>query len=224
MIPHGDNGGPELNAVPTTFISSGFGANFPMGFLSSSGLFLWRVAKRSVAAALLLAARETELYAKIRKTELYPKITALVPQEWWSTAETLLTRFPNWDLYCAAAIVALAVLYTHYEVERQLTRDPKVLKKLKALYAQSGEMLSRTVTTDKELEKLVSDADTFRSVAQNWIGGRMDRASLTRFNDSRMRLPYHHPSPKDEAHQQLLNTISRYHDNLQVMISSEYWR
>src|SRR5262245_50364320 len=113
-----------------------------MGFLRSSGRFLWRVTKRSIAAIVLLLFRVGEIYSNI--------IAPNLPQEWRSEIDPFAAMVGNWDLYLAAAIVLGAVLYTYYEVDREVTRNPKIAKKLKEFYGQSAEMLSRNVNSDAE--------------------------------------------------------------------------
>jgi len=187
-----------------------------MQFLRSSARFLWRVFRRSIAAIVLLLFRTVEFYSNI----IAPKL----PTEWRAGLDPYIARAENWDLYLAGLIFLFAILYTFYEVDREVTRDPKIVRKLKKLYGQSGEMLSRNVTNANEHVQLEKDAQEFYQTARGWISENMEEASLRRFEDTRMRLPYRHASPRDDNHQILLNGISIYHENIQALIDSDAWR
>ena len=105
-----------------------------------------------------------------------------------------------------------------------MTRDPDIVRQLKKFYSESGILLSRTVTNDDDYARLESDARTFYHTTRAWIAENMEQSSLRRFEDTRIRVPYRHPRPRDDNHQNLLNALSIYHQNLQALIDSDAWR
>jgi hypothetical protein len=187
-----------------------------MRFLRSSARFLWRVFLRSIAAILLLLLHVVDFYTKVIEPNL--------PVRWRAELSPYIDRAENWDLYLAWIIIFFAVLYTFYETDSQVTRDPNVLRQLKRFYSESGILLSRHVTNDNDYGQLERDARTFYHTTRAWIAENMEQSSLLRFEDTRMRVPYRHPRPRDDKHQNLLNAFSIYHQNLQALIDSDAWR
>jgi hypothetical protein len=188
-----------------------------MGFLRSSARFIWRVIRRSIAAVvLLLLFRVAEIYSKLIAPELPKSIRDFI--------EPYLGLADELALYLAFGIVIIAILYTFYEVDREVTRNRKIRKKLKEFYSRSGEMLQRKIASDSECDQFVQEAIALVRETREWIKTNMEPASLRRYEDTRMRLPYQHPSPWNDQHQTFLNNISIYHENLQALIENDAWR
>jgi hypothetical protein len=129
--------------------------------------------------------------------------------------------------YVILLIILVASLYTFYEVDRQVVRNPKLGQQLKAFYARSGDMLQRQITSDAELQQFRRDYQAWLIEVRKWLAANMEQASRDRFDHSQYSLPYHHPKPfmgGDSEHQRILNSINIYHKNLQALIESQEWR
>jgi hypothetical protein len=61
-------------------------------------------------------------------------------------------------LYLAFGIVIIAILYSFYEVDREVTRNRKIRKKLKEFYSRSGAMLQRKIASDSECDQFIQEA------------------------------------------------------------------
>src|SRR5262245_34831683 len=124
-----------------------------MQFIRSSGRFIWRVFRRSIAAIILLLFTRLDAYSQI----IAPHLTS----QWHSSLAPYIELISGFDLYLAGIIVLFAILYTFYDVDREVTRNPKIGKQLKRFYSQSGEMLLRNVTNDSEHAQLAADMIEF---------------------------------------------------------------
>ena len=187
-----------------------------MGFLRSSARFIWRVAHRAVAAIVLWVLDASQFYSDY--------VVEWIGPTWAKRLDPYVSRASEAVPYLIALIIIGAILYTFYEVDREVTRNPKIGKTLKRFYGQTGEMLARKIANDEELVQLQADARQCVSEARNWIKANMEEASLRRFEITRHQLPYHHDSPFNTEHQKWLNGISVSHENIQALIDSDAWR
>jgi len=188
-----------------------------MGFLRSSARFIWRVIRRSLAAIGLLLL--------FHVTGTYPKLIApVLPKSIRDSIEPYLGLAEELALYLAFGIVIIAILYSFYEVDREVARNRKIKKPLNEFYSRSGEMLQRKIASDSECDQFVQEAIALVRETREWIKTNMEPASLRRYEDTRMRLPYQHPSPWNDQHQTFLNNVSIYHENLKVLLESDAWR
>ena len=187
-----------------------------MGFLRSSVRFTWRVAYRAVAAIVLWVLDASQFYSDF--------VVAWIGPTWAKRFDPYVSWASEAVPYLIGLIILGAILYTFYEVDREVTRNPKIGKTLKRFYGQTGEILARKITNDEELTHLQADGRQCVSEARDWIKANMEEASLRRFEITRHQLPYRHESPFNSEHQMLLNGVSVYHENIQALIDSDAWR
>ncbi|MDA2931832.1 hypothetical protein MYX19_01550 [Nitrospinae bacterium AH-259-F20] len=158
-------------------------------------------------------------------SEIYSRFIAKwIGPDWKNFLDPYVAKASKATPYVIGIIIIVAVLYTFYEVDREVHRNPKIGKSLKQFYSRSGEMLKRTISNNGELIVLQKDAATWRAEAEAWVRDNMEPASLERFQLFRHRLPYNHGSTLNDAHQVLLNGISIYRENIQALIEHDEWK
>jgi len=189
---------------------------FPTRFLLSCWRFTWGVARRAWIALVWWILDSQDIYSKM--------ISPLLSTKWAEFFAPWIGYLGISTPYVIVVIVALATFLTYYEVEREVHRDPKITRKLKQVYEVSGEMLKRQIREQADLSQLEQDWKKWFGDTYKWIAENMEQASLDRFLYSRNQLPYNHGSPFDRAHNQLLNGISLYHENVQALIEHDRWR
>lgn len=187
-----------------------------MQFLRSSGRFLWRVFRRAAAAIVWWLLDVSDLYAKFVEPHMPAKTIAFLQP----VAGLLSSLTP----YIVGVIFLGAVLFTYYEADRERHRSPKISKKLKDMYKESGDLLRQIVSDDQELFSFKQDSRDWFVGVRNWIKDNMEPATLTRFQHFQHSLPYNHGNALNDEHQKTLNGINIYHKNLQAIIDSQEWR
>ncbi|MFH1157758.1 MAG: hypothetical protein V1721_02570 [Pseudomonadota bacterium] len=157
----------------------------------------------------------TEVYSKIIEPRLPVELAAgLKPWVLWLDIATPII---------IALIIILSIYYAYYQLEKEVTRSHKVTKKLKELYAQSGELLMRKITIDG-LHSLKVERSNWYKQTRGFISEKMEPSTLTRFCHFQMSLPYNHGSTVNDDHQITLNGLNIYHKNLQEIIDSQEWK
>ncbi|MDA2917136.1 hypothetical protein MYX64_09905 [Nitrospinae bacterium AH_259_B05_G02_I21] len=187
-----------------------------VGFFRSSSRFIWRVTKRSWGAIVLWIIDLSEFYSQF--------VAKWIGSDWKNFLDPFVSTASKYTLHAIGIIVLAAILYTFYEVDREVHRNPKIGKSLKQFYGRSGEMLHRAISNNEELVLLRGDGATWYSEAKAWIKENMEPASLKRFQKFQHSLPYNHGSTLNDEHQKLLNGISIYHVNIQALIEHDEWR
>lgn len=140
-------------------------------FLRSTARFVWAVTKRSVYGLFFLFLRWTDLYTSV--------IRDRIRESWRENADWLMGYLDTGALWIAITIVVSSVIWTYWEVDREL-RDPKVTSKLKSFYLVLGEMISRKISNNDEFESLKNDQLAAKAEVLAWIGNNMDAASNAR--------------------------------------------
>jgi hypothetical protein len=185
-------------------------------FLFSSARFIWRVTKRGYAGVVLWLLDVSDIWTRYLQPLLEQRGIYLSPTAIW-----LVSVLVPWII--GATIIA-AILYTFYEVDRQVIRPPKIGKQLKRFYEESGEMLRREIKSDADVAKLKADYDAWGLRIIEWVGKNMELASMNRLAHFQPGFPFKHPAPFNDEHQMTINGISTYHQNLHALIDSQEWR
>ncbi|MCH7499175.1 MAG: hypothetical protein IH886_04085 [Nitrospinae bacterium] len=120
-------------------------------------------------------------------------------------------------------IVVWAVLFTYYEVDKQINRDPKVPAKLKEFYVSGERFEHLKISNDAEFEAFkVAVTHWYRS-AETWIQKNMSQAACSLFRDTSKILPITHGQDYNREHMGFINTVQKWRGNLQKLIESDEW-
>lgn len=179
--------------------------------------FVGRVLKRSFAAVILVLLRVSDFYAQ----HVSPRLS----QDWRDRLDPIVAYLGQFTWWVIWIIVLAAAVWTYWEVEREVHRDPKIGRQLKLFYARSGEMLQRQVKDNAELKALQHEMQAFYTEVNSWAGANLEPASVARLSETRMQLPYgHRKGTLNDEHQMWINGLSITHENLRALIESDTWR
>lgn len=186
-------------------------------FARSSLQFCYRVFKRSLTAIVLILLRVGDVYDRV--------IAPVLSPVWRERVARLVDFLDPFAWLAIVLIIAFAVLWTYFELYRQVRRDPAITKRLAEFYQRSDQLLRLEVNSDLELEALKRAIEHFYAQLTAWVRENMEPASLTRLSEQRMGLPYRHPSGKiRDEHQMWVNGLCTVHENIRALVESDTWR
>jgi hypothetical protein len=186
-------------------------------FLRSSLRFVYRVARRSIAAIILVLLKFSDLYSQV----LSPRLAS----PWNERVYAILQWLDQFTYAVIFLIVLGAILWTYWEADRAVRREPSVVKELQRFYVRSDQLLRMSVADDTQLAALKIAIQDFYAQVTTWVKASMEPASLARLAEQRMGMPYRHPSGKiSDEHQRWVNGLCTVHENIRALIESDEWR
>ncbi len=188
-------------------------------FLQSSIRLAYRVTKRALAAIVWLLLDVSELYSKL--------IAPNMPEEWVAWLIPYAVWLDIATPWVIATIVLAAVFYTYYEVEKQVTRDPKIPKKLREFYVNSDQYSRYDLKNENEFPNWKLNANSWYRETHKWIVENMSEAAASRFNDipaSTMgSMSVKNSDAVNDEHDKLVRAVKRARDSLRDLIENEAW-
>ena len=186
-----------------------------LAFLRSSIRFIGNVTRRSVAGIVWWLLDVADLYSKL--------IAPRLPAEWVISLQPYTEYLGVATPFVVAVIVIWAILFTYYEVDKQINRDPKVSAKLKEFYVSGERFEHLKISNDAEFEAFkVAVTHWYRS-AETWIQENMSQAACSLFRDTSGILPITHGHDYNREHMGFINTVQKWRGNLQRLIESGEW-
>lgn len=187
-------------------------------FIWSSGKFIVKSGRRALAAMVLVLLQSTNLYSSNLRLHL--------PEAWLPIADAFMAVLNESSFWLAIAIGMGAVLYTYYEVDREI-RNPATTKTLKKFYVDMGAFLNRKVTTDPELQLLTKEVDAKESEVYGWVKANMEPSSLARLTQQGPTGLQNFGFKRDDAcsaaHSLLMDRIIRRQERLLTLIEQPVW-
>lgn len=187
-------------------------------FLKSSVKFISKVLHRSLYAAVLLILHASNLYINHIKPSM--------PPSWIPTTDAIMGFLNIFSFWISIFIVILAILYTFYEVDKEV-REPKTTKKLKEFYLELGDLLIKNVSSDEELQSLKSDYENKIKTLSKWMKENMDQTSLRRINQQGQSSITNFTTQQNDSfnyeHSQLINKIIGAQERILVLIERPIW-
>ena len=123
-----------------------------------------------------------------------------------------------------AAIVILAIFYTYYEVEKQITRDPEIPRKLREFFVQSAPYSRFDLQSEDEFPEWKSEANAWYRETIDWITKNMSEAAVSRFTDTYTNtIRVKNSAAVNSEHDKLVNSVNRTRSNLKDLIENDAW-
>jgi hypothetical protein len=174
-----------------------------------------RVSRRAWAGIVWWLLDVTELYSKVIAPELPVKWV-----EWLNPYAIYLDVATPWVV---SLIILGALLYTYYESEQRVTRDPAIPSKLREFYVEA-EPFSRFILKDEaQLRVFKAQVIVWYNKVDHWIAQNMSAAAASKFRDSSNILPFHNKAAVNQEHNDFVNLVNKLRSNLQDLIASEAW-
>lgn len=125
--------------------------------------------------------------------------------------------------FVVAAIVIWAIFKAHYEVEKRVTRDPAIPRKLQEFYVLVEPLTRHTLDSEADYPAFKRSIDIWYTEVCGWIAENMSSAALSRFKDASNILPFRNDAAVSQEHSAIVNEMNKYRGNLHNLIENEAW-
>ncbi len=184
-------------------------------FIRSSIRFSWSVTKWSFAAIVLWTLDLADLYTKF--------IAPNLPSGWAEWLKPYATWLELATPFIVALIVIWAILYTYYSLEKRVTRNPEIPRKLREFYATSDQFANFNLDDREEFPEWERGLQSWYNETYGWISENMSAAALSRFKDTSNILPVRYSEAISKAHNNLVSQMRKFRSNLEELIQNESW-
>ena len=158
-------------------------------------------------------------------SDLYSKFVApQLPEDWVMWLQPYAVYLNVATPWVVAAIVIWAVLYTYYEVEKQVTRDPGIPRNLREFYVQSVPYSRFDLQSEDEFPEWKNKTNAWYKETVDWITENMSEAAVSRFTDTYTNtIRVKNSAAVNDEHDNLVNSVNKIRSNLKDLIENEAW-
>lgn len=125
--------------------------------------------------------------------------------------------------YVLAVGLFVAAILTYHGLRSGVGRNKQVLRKLKEIYMQGGELVGREIANDEEFNKYETEMFAWSNAASKWVESNMGDAAASLLRDKQGILPYVRDTDYNQKHSHYINFVTKLRQNLTQLIDSAAW-